>query len=327
MLRVYVTYYGAFKAENQFFFDIKPTQTFKELKLEILKKTAFQTANQKLFIGMKKKICMDDFEDGDSMAVGTLLQDQAQLFLELRENVNVTSPSEGFHVISDFITCKQLDKDIPKSVKKNIQDECFLVYNFISPEEARRLIDHSETFPYVQVGASTKYRSNVRVILKDKNFAMALFPRIKQLVPCIRHDIEGSSWQVHGLNESFRFCRYTSGQHFSKHCDSFFARNDNETSMYTINIYLNTKDVDFTGGYTRFFKHIEDEAHANVVAPVAGLALVFEHFKSSQIHDGEILDEGVKYILRTDVMYRRIIKTQTNVTKLFDEMFEILEGN
>ena len=51
----------------------------------------------------------------------------------------------------------------------------------------------------------------------------------------------------------------------------------------------------FVGGHTQFF-----EPDQISVAPRRGMALVFHH---PQLHEGAVIEEGVKYVLRTDVMY------------------------
>jgi prolyl 4-hydroxylase len=93
-----------------------------------------------------------------------------------------------------------------------------------------------------------------------------------------------------GLNELFRFYRYQPGQQFRRHRDQSYIRNSNEASYYTFMIYLNDN---FEGGETRF-----DDL---VVAPKKGSALVFYHYLE---HEGMEVIEGVKYVLRTDIMFR-----------------------
>ena len=77
--------------------------------------------------------------------------------------------------------------------------------------------------------------------------------------------------------------------------------------MLTLNCYLN--DV-AAGGATRFYQDAKTRPQLPVevlsVAPVAGRAVLFRQPPEANIlHDGEKLLAGVKYLLRTDVMYRR----------------------
>jgi hypothetical protein len=70
-------------------------------------------------------------------------------------------------------------------------------------------------------------------------------------------------------------------------------RTDRERSWYTYMVYLNEG---FEGGETVFF--VEPEV---IIKPRAGSALFFQH---SIIHEGSEVRAGVKYVVRTDLMYR-----------------------
>jgi prolyl 4-hydroxylase len=133
----------------------------------------------------------------------------------------------------------------------------------------------------------TETRSNDRVIVDDFDLAERIWKRIKEFVPPMR-----LGRQARGLNERFRFYRYAPGQRFSWHADAPFARNNGELSLLTFMIYLN---AGYEGGATRF--------ESLAVQGQSGMALVFEH---GLIHEGGEVAEGVKYVLRSDVMYGRI---------------------
>jgi prolyl 4-hydroxylase len=102
---------------------------------------------------------------------------------------------------------------------------------------------------------------------------------------------EKGNYEVIGLNEMFRFYKYSVGQRFKMHRDGSFERNEIECSWYTFMLYLND---DFEGGETEF----QDLFN---VAPKKGSLLVFFHRLK---HEGKILIAGTKYVLRSDVMYR-----------------------
>ena len=104
-------------------------------------------------------------------------------------------------------------------------------------------------------------------------------------------------WHASGLNERFRFYRYRPGQRFAAHYDGSYQRNRDENSWLTLLVYLND---DFAGGTTRF--DLAGVADPVVVQPQAGMALVFMH---DRLHQGDEVTAGTKYVLRTDVMYRR----------------------
>ncbi len=129
-------------------------------------------------------------------------------------------------------------------------------------------------------------RNNQRVMFDDAELAAELFGRVRAALPAQLH-----GRRAVGVNERFRCYRYTSGQRFAPHFDGAFCRNAGEQSELTFMVYLND---DFAGGRTAFLDHgIE-------VAPRAGLALLFQH---QLLHEGAEVEAGVKYVLRSDVMY------------------------
>ena len=134
----------------------------------------------------------------------------------------------------------------------------------------------------------SRVRNNERIMFDDPELAARLFDRIKDRVPPRVHDL-----RVCGVNERFRCHRYKPGMRFAPHADAAFARDDSERSCYTLIVYLNDG---FAGGDTTFL--VEPEVS---ILPVAGKALLFQH---PLVHEGALVTDGVKYALRTDVMYR-----------------------
>jgi predicted 2-oxoglutarate/Fe(II)-dependent dioxygenase YbiX len=120
----------------------------------------------------------------------------------------------------------------------------------------------------------------------DAGLAGELFERIRGALPerlCHRRPV--------GVNERFRCYRYEPGQRFAAHYDGAFQRSRSERSELTFMIYLNE---DFVGGETAFHEHDA------VVRPSTGMALLFQH---QLLHEGCVIRSGVKYVLRSDVMY------------------------
>ncbi|MBC7554066.1 MAG: 2OG-Fe(II) oxygenase [Taibaiella sp.] len=166
------------------------------------------------------------------------------------------------------------------------------ITDFYTPGECAAFIERSETIGYSEAGivaerganAGKVVRNNSRLLFTDELLAAQLWEKIKAYV-----QPHGSRQPV-GLNELFRFYKYGPGQSFKKHTDQSFVRNEQEASFYTLLIYLND---DFTGGDTRF-----DDV---VIKPALGSALIFLH---SLEHAGSTVKKGVKYVLRTDIMFR-----------------------
>lgn len=131
-------------------------------------------------------------------------------------------------------------------------------------------------------------RNNTRVIIDDEPLAAELYRRIAPHVPAGLADMRPV-----GANERFRCYRYDVGERFAPHYDGAFHRNESEESLLTFMIYLNE---DFEGGATMF------QHYGTSVAPKTGRALLFQH---RLLHEGCVVHAGVKYVLRSDIMYRR----------------------
>lgn len=194
--------------------------------------------------------------------------------------------------------------------------DIILVNSLLLPEECLSLISASESCGFGRTDFPKRYRGNLRLMLDDPSLAAAIWDRVKLAVP---EEVEEDQckWKAIGLNECFRVAKYVPGDVFGAHVDTSFKRSTEEKSMYTVNIYLNG-DQDFQGGSTRFYnqsRRTDDVLYA--VAPSPGLALIFRQPPSACYnHDGEEVRDGttgLKYLLRTDVMYRKQRSENNNV--------------
>ncbi len=175
-----------------------------------------------------------------------------------------------------------------------------LLPEFLTPVECQEIIDQAETAGLHEAtmfdrdGKSilrSDYRNNDRFIFDDAVLAVKLYARFAP--ENLSHIQDGGvMWKPTGLNERFKVYRYDPEQYFAMHCDHPFVRNENEQSFVTVLIALNDS---YTGGDTNFL--------AMPVAHKTGQAVIFPHYL---LHEGEPIESGRKYMLRTDVMYRRV---------------------
>jgi len=176
--------------------------------------------------------------------------------------------------------------------------EIFLLNDFLSEAECKELVDRTEAIGYSSAPVTTPdgpvmmpdVRNNSRLMIEDRELADRLFQKARPLLP---QKLPGG-WEIVGLNELLRYYRYEKGQQFAPHYDGAFARNKTEQSQLTFMVYLNEG---FEGGETKFY-----DGESLVVTPRCGSALVFVHRK---LHEGASIISGRKYVLRSDVMYRR----------------------
>jgi len=140
-------------------------------------------------------------------------------------------------------------------------------------------------------------RNNDRVMIDDPARALALYQRLSaDLAPRFQR-----TWTPLGFNERLRLYRYDIGQQFDWHRDGYFQRPNGERSFFTFMVYLND---DFEGGATSF----SDDGFGFPggmlrITPAKGMGLLFHH---PILHRGDPVTTGRKYVLRTDVMYRRV---------------------
>jgi len=131
------------------------------------------------------------------------------------------------------------------------------------------------------------YRDQDRVIVDDVEVADDLFRRLRPHLPG-----QLGSFRLVGLNERIRFYRYTSGQRFTEHMDHWYRPSPRRITLHTVLAYFNE---DFEGGETRFTEQL-----AEVIYPKPGLIAVFQH---KVRHEGCPVRSGIKYAMRTDVIF------------------------
>jgi prolyl 4-hydroxylase len=187
----------------------------------------------------------------------------------------------------------------------------YLLEGFLSRAICQQLIDYAEQCGFeeamVNVGNGQQrmvkeVRNNQRVIVKDFKLAEQLWqraaPMITETFPmnrvasspeAIEFAAQGRAYRPISVNEMFRYYKYEMGERFNRHRDGSYVRTTTERSHLTFMVYLNE---DFEGGETEF-----DDL---TVVPKTGDALLFHHPIK---HTGCEVTKGVKYALRSDIMF------------------------
>ena len=167
--------------------------------------------------------------------------------------------------------------------------------SFLMKNECLELISISENHGFEEAAINTSYgqeifkdiRNNDRIFFDDEILAKRLMNKLDRF---LSEEILG--WRLLGLNERFRFYRYTEEQYFKWHRDGSYKRDLGEQSFITFLVYLNEE---FEGGETKF--------QGFEIEPKEGTALLFPH---QLLHQGNAVKAGVKYVIRTDVMYEKL---------------------
>lgn len=203
--------------------------------------------------------------------------------------------------------------------------EIFTLEKLLLKKECDKFIKQTEKLGYGRTDYDPTYRNNLRLQVSDQNLADNIFERIKafkttynwrldELMPEFIYE-NGIKYKLLGLNDLWRFSKYREGDFFKEHIDDcYYADNDNIKSMYSVNIYLNGSDYyrftenKFIGGKTKFNFYEGDEIKNSLtIEPEYGKCLIFRQpDEQLYFHQGEIVEEGVKYLMRTDILYKKV---------------------
>ncbi|PPJ51637.1 hypothetical protein CBER1_08817 [Cercospora berteroae] len=178
----------------------------------------------------------------------------------------------------------------------------------------------------------TDARNCGRIIWDSREIVAKIWKRIEHL-PEVREIVRlenvptifgngpakrGEIWTLTRPNERMRFLKYVGGEYFRPHCDGAYETPDKkERSYFTMHLYLNSggvlskeelaklsaeyrKNV-LIGGATTFHSPNMDRSKDIDVLPKTGRVLIFQH--QNLLHSGDDVLRGVKYTMRTDLMY------------------------
>ena len=203
--------------------------------------------------------------------------------------------------------------------------DAFRLLNVLTPRQCKELCRRSEAAGYTFWNEEAKkdFRDAYTVEVESKPLADYLWERIKPyVVPKVTiskederrwmRDVEGE-WVAYGVNASLVLARYRDGGHFSPHTDGYTIMDMNHRSLFSLIVYLNDCEC---GGSTRLFPpeacsqafvvdaggrfRWKEESVSYECPCVEGSCLAFYQ---DLPHEGAPAPK--KYIIRTDIMYKR----------------------
>ncbi|MGB1255966.1 MAG: hypothetical protein ACPG51_08870 [Thiolinea sp.] len=201
----------------------------------------------------------------------------------------------------------------------------FQLLNVLSAVECQRLIELSEALGYLPdaaVSLPREVRHNDNVVwVTDEATDAAIWQRIAPLMTDPAGVFAGQ--QAVGINARFRFYRYGVDDYFRAHTDGAWPGSrvvDGELihnaygDRYSLMSFLIFLSEEFSGGATRFLVNADNpQQPARRGAPVrevdvrtpAGGVLCFPHGTHPLhcVHSSEPVLSGVKYIIRTDLLF------------------------
>ncbi|KAJ1649175.1 hypothetical protein IWQ61_009657 [Dispira simplex] len=212
-----------------------------------------------------------------------------------------------------------------------VTDHVYIISDLFSSTECLRwitLAEHQLGFPSVSRQVVPKrgeaFRNNARISILDPDAAdqlwhssglarlvQSVWTRGEKLTRLPSAVTRGK--QPVGLNGQLRLYRYDPGQRFGKHYDDTVVDTLGRQSEFTLLIYLNDAGTDPlnvlgkkassspAGGETVF--HILRTSQPLTVTPRRGLALLHRHGANCLLHEANPVHVGVKYVLRSDIMF------------------------
>jgi hypothetical protein len=115
--------------------------------------------------------------------------------------------------------------------------------------------------------------------LSSENSLLAALPKFANQVPV-------------ACNPNIRLYKYCKGMSFGRHVDESCQVPGVGETRLTVLVYLSS----CVGGATCF-------EHGVAFAPTAGAMLIHVHGTHCLLHEGQAVVTGIKYVLRTDLVY------------------------
>jgi hypothetical protein len=195
--------------------------------------------------------------------------------------------------------------------------DAFVVKNVLTPEECMEWIQRAEKEDFQYPNGNIMFAGKrKRVTLNSEELAERVWKKIESTLSPRIHDANSTkSFSFSGpatkirsgvysptrVNAFCRFSKYDVGDEFRLHTDTCYACDESDTGLCTVLLYLNG---DMRGGETVMVPNYDLNSPEKVtITPEPGLVLVFYHM---QPHVGMEVTSGCKYIMRSDVMYRRV---------------------
>jgi len=182
--------------------------------------------------------------------------------------------------------------------------------NFMTEQECQTWIAWGEKKGFEEAkqkqNSAYAFRDNGRIEFNSPEIAYLIWLRMKPFVP---QEVGNPSRKVCGCSPRIRLYRYSKGQRFGQHVDG--SRDEPEMggcTHFTVLVYLNGGDRDppefrVRGGETVFWKDHDGRRPALAFPPTRGVCLYHGHGDDCMTHEGAGVEDGSKYVLRTDVVY------------------------
>eukprot|EP00980_Cylindrotheca_fusiformis_P012956 scaffold3236_cov66-Cylindrotheca_fusiformis.AAC.22 len=189
----------------------------------------------------------------------------------------------------------------------------FVVRNFMDAKECQAWIDYAEN----EIGFQSisnpptrtfAHRECGRIAKIDWDMADRLYERMKPIVEEISQQVTithaDPTYAPRTCNGNFQLFRYDKNMCFGKHYDARekISRYPGAQTEITVLVYLSSCE----GGGTRFYLPTgskKNDGEGIAFVPEVGAVLMHIHGPRCLEHEADPVLEGVKYVLRTDIVY------------------------
>lgn len=208
-------------------------------------------------------------------------------------------------VDNNFDVSQVTKQDLPGGLDKF----GIILENVFTRKECQKIIEKTESIGFGSLGkgaTGAAYRGNRRLQLDDSDGKLGeeIWRRIKQFIPETDNLPDEGDFHFLSMNSRYRFAKYFPGEGFALHVDKPTIFSTDKCSILTVNIYLNDLTPE-QGGRTRFFEKMLGGKPIAFAGGNAGSVAIFKQAVApfTPIHDGEKVQSGIKYLMRTDVVY------------------------
>ncbi|GBE82038.1 hypothetical protein BKA93DRAFT_227089 [Sparassis latifolia] len=196
-----------------------------------------------------------------------------------------------------------------------LEDQILLFENFLTAKECKDMVSFIESQPLELTLLKKKgeaERVNYRMSMVSVEIAQRLFELLEPHLPEFPYPVSAKRAndpdrrRVHSLNSNIRLYKYTPGQHFGPHYDdSVRDARTGAKSEWTLLVYLSGVEDGVEGGETLFYREGKKMPAEIITAPLTrGTALLHRHGCECLLHEGSRIVNGIKYILRSDLMFK-----------------------
>ncbi len=228
-----------------------------------------------------------------------------------------------------FNNKSKITTKIENNFKILVPSAVFVQPNFLSVDECKAWIHHAENnigFEYMSSPQTREYaqRECGRIQVNDWTIAEILYERMEPLVEDIANQVvvsNDSKYKPVCCNGNIRIYKYERNMSFGRHYDgsNMINRYPCGKTEITVLIYLSSCE----GGATRFYlphrKKVKQSKKQKMLqttngdndddgiafVPLAGAILMHMHGDRCLEHEADPVLKGVKYVLRTDIVYAK----------------------